>query len=135
MIRRLSRDAKGATIVEFALVAPVFCAIALMIVHAGIAFQRWNAMQSTAHTVARCLAIDSPRCTVPASGSGVDPAIAYALQVAAANGIGMVTANRVRTETTAPIGGLIYKQVSITLPVSILGVGVTLEASDRFPQV
>lgn len=130
----LSRDARGATIIEFALIAPIFCTMALMIVQSGIAFQRWNALQTTARTTARCLAISSPRCTVASGGGSADPAIAYAVKVAAANGIGMVTAGMVRTETTAPIGGLTYKQVSITLPVTILGMPVSLNASDRFPQ-
>ena len=97
----LSRDARGATIIEFALIAPIFCTMALMIVQSGIAFQRWNALQTTARTTARCLAISSPRCTVASGGGSADPAIAYAVKVAAANGIGMVTAGMVRTETTA----------------------------------
>lgn len=135
MIRRLSRDATAATIVEFALVAPLFCTFALMIVQSGIAFQRWNAMQATARTTARCLAIGSPRCTT-GSGSGASaPAIVYALNTAAANGIGMVEADDIRTETTEPTGGLTYEQVSITMPVTILGVRVTLNATDRFPHV
>lgn len=133
MIRRLSRDIAAATIVEFALIAPIFCTMILMIVQSGIAFQQWNALQSTARTATRCLAISSPRCTVAAPGVA-DPGVAYAMQVARTYGVTNVTADMVTTGTTAPSNGVTYQQVSIVFPVSILGKTVTLRASDRFPQ-
>ncbi len=132
MMRRLLHSHKGATIVEFALIAPLFCTMVLAILQMGLAFQRWNAAQATARTTARCLAIASPRCTAPLSGGG-DPAIAYALAVAGTNGVGSVTADMVAVGTTTG-NGVTYRQVTLRVPASILGQTVLLRASDRFPQ-
>lgn len=133
MIRRLIDEAKGATIVEFAVVAPLFCLMVLMILQGGIAFQRWNAVQATARTAARCLAIASPRCTTSAPGAG-DPGTTYTLAAAAANGVSGITADMIATDITTDGNGLVYQQVTIRFPVTILGQSLTLQARDRFPQ-
>ena len=127
-------DRRGGVAVEFALIAPVFLMIVLMLVQGAIALQRWNAMQTVGATVARCLAIASPRCTSSGGGGGADPAVAYAIQTAKAQGVGALTAEMIGIDTTMSASGVSYSRVSLDVPVNILGASVTLRSISQVPQ-
>lgn len=62
MIRRLGRDRRGVTVVEFALLAPAL----LTLVFGILEFGRWlwtmQALQATAAEGARCMAVLDPGC-------------------------------------------------------------------------
>ena len=130
----IGSDRRGGVAVEFALIAPVFLMIVLMLVQGAIALQRWNAMQTVGATVARCLAIASPRCTSSGGGGGggggggADPAVAYAIQTAKAQGVGALTAEMIGIDTTTSASGVSYSRVSLDVPVTIFGASVTLRS-------
>ena len=134
MTPRLLHATAGAAALEFALVAPMFILIVVLLLQGAVAFQQWNAMTSVAGTVARCIAIGSPRCTTASGSSSVDPATAYAIQVAAAHAAGVLTADRVAIDTVTSADGITYRRVTITVPVDMLGASFTLSAVSRFPQ-
>lgn len=60
--RPLARDEQGATVVEFAIVAPMLLLFILGIMEAGWAVWNWQVAQETAYATARCAAIGDPQC-------------------------------------------------------------------------
>lgn len=67
MIRRIARprlrsDAKGATLVEFALVAPVLLLFIFGIIESARAIWTYQSLQETAFSAARCMAIGRSPC-------------------------------------------------------------------------
>jgi Flp pilus assembly pilin Flp len=78
---QLRRDGRGATALEFAVVAGIFLPICLGILDAGLLLWTKGALQTTAALTARCAAIASPACTdiqqfaVTTAGSWVFPGI------------------------------------------------------------
>lgn len=52
-IRKLRQDTKGAAIVEFALIAPVFMMMTFGVLHVGMLLQNYNAIRNLSADVAR----------------------------------------------------------------------------------
>src|SRR5687767_12497679 len=61
--RRLGRDSTGASMVEFAIVFPVFGLLAFGAVDLGYAFYQWNAAAKATHRGARAAAVLNPVAT------------------------------------------------------------------------
>lgn len=76
-----TKDRRGSTAVEFALIAGVFFPLCLAILDAGLLLWTRGALQSTASLTARCAAISSAACTnvqqyaVTTAGNWVFPGI------------------------------------------------------------
>ncbi len=87
---KLRDDRRGATALEFALVASVFLPICLGILDAGLLLWTKGALQTTAALTARCAAIASPTCAdiqqfaVTTAGSWVFPGIISKVDVSPA---------------------------------------------------
>lgn len=62
MTPRLSRDLRGVTIVEFAIVAPILLMFIFGIIESARMLWTAQALQETAYATARCVAIDDTRC-------------------------------------------------------------------------
>ncbi len=58
VIRRLLRDSRAASAIEFALLAPVFFALMFGVVSVGIYMQNYNAIRSLASDAARFAAVE-----------------------------------------------------------------------------
>ena len=69
-LRRLAGDRRGATAVEFALLAPTFIVMLFGVLQVGIALQNYNAMRSLSADVARHAMIQHARNT-PLSNSAL----------------------------------------------------------------
>jgi Flp pilus assembly protein TadG len=79
--RRLHTDRRGATIVEFALVAPIFLAALFGLLEGARMLWTVQALNETAYGIARCKLIATPACDTPAKQ------VDFARQRARANGI------------------------------------------------
>jgi len=67
--RRLRRDTRGSTMIEFALLASgILLPLTFAIFGAGVILWTQSSLQSTAALAARCGAIGGPQCTGGASG-------------------------------------------------------------------
>jgi Flp pilus assembly protein TadG len=81
-ISRRLRAENGQTIVEFALVAPLFIALIVAIVEIGVTFNRYLAVTDAARVAARNAAVShdsaAARAAGQASAGGVDVAVAVA---------------------------------------------------------
>jgi Flp pilus assembly protein TadG len=108
----LARNTRGATTLEFALVAVILVTLLLGGMELGLIMWTRGTLQSVAAQTARCAAIGSPLCANPKS---------YAVNQATAllAGQGLVTAANV-TATTAtsclnePAGTITFEVVTIT---------------------
>lgn len=90
MIRRLSQDRRGATAVEFALVAPALLAAIFLLLEGGRMIWTQQVLQETAFAAARCMALKSDGCTAPGDMPG------WAVAHAAASGV------RIPAESVTP---------------------------------
>jgi Flp pilus assembly protein TadG len=63
-LRRLAGDGRGATAIEFGLLAPAFIVMLLGVLQVGIALQNYNAMRSLSADIARYAMIQHARGTV-----------------------------------------------------------------------
>ena len=57
-VRLLRRDSRGATVVEFALLAPVFMSVLIGVFETGIYMQNYNAVRNVAADAARFAAVE-----------------------------------------------------------------------------
>lgn len=65
MIPGLRRDRRGASAVEFALVAPILLAFILLLVEGGRMLWTQQALQEVASATARCMALGAEGCETP----------------------------------------------------------------------
>jgi Flp pilus assembly protein TadG len=83
---RLLRSRKGATLVELALVAPIFILMVFGLIEFGRAYWTRQTLQEVAYQTARCMALDSQCATETQRRSfAVNRAQDYAITIAAAN--------------------------------------------------
>ncbi len=66
MLHRLFRDVGGATVVEFALVAPVFLSMVFLTLEGGRMLWLKQGLQDVAFSTARCIAVDPVNCDTDA---------------------------------------------------------------------
>lgn len=85
-MRRLVRDSRGVTAVEFALVAPVFLMFMFLIIDGARAVWTYQTLQEVASNTARCAALGVPGCTTS------DEVKSYAVDRATAGGVKLVAA-------------------------------------------
>lgn len=94
MIRHLFRDRRGATAVEFALVAPAMLAMIFLLLEGGRMIWTQQVLQETAFAAARCMALKSSDCT------DVSAMPAWAVTRARASGV-RIAAGAVHIESNA----------------------------------
>ena len=136
-LRRVCRAENGATLVEFALVAPVFLALLFGTIEFGRALWTQQALQETATAGARCMALSQPAC---ASGGA---AMSYIQQVANQWGLSLLGSNITQSPaTTCGSNGISgFSTVSLTYTfqsvaaafVQIPSGVITLTAQACFP--
>ena len=131
MRRNPLRDRSGEAAVEFALVALALLVFGFGIVELGRMLWTWQALQSTAADTARCVAIGSSLCTNPQN---------YAISMAAARGVGSLTAGEITiAANTTCAGQANFAQVSIAhtyksvLAVFFLTPAAGIKASACYP--
>jgi uncharacterized membrane protein len=130
--RSLARERRGATALEFALVAGVFIPLSLAILDTGLLMWTKGALQSTAAITARCAAIASADCTdvqqfaVTTAGNWIFPGIIGKVDVSPA-------------PAAVCIGSASYMKVTITSGFWAAGLlpmpfgGTTLTSVAYFP--
>jgi len=134
MKRRPLSDASGAAAIEFALVAPIFLTVVVILLQAAIAFERWNAAQMVTGIAARCIAIAAPPCTTPVADPAADPGITYTVGLADRMGAGSISSEMVSIENSLQPDGIAYTFVTITVPVAMLGTTLPLRSTGAFPR-
>lgn len=113
LMRAVAQDRRGATAIEFAIIAPVFVLLMLFLFEVSLVLWARGVMQMATSQTARCTAINSTRCTSPgafASGiiknwglSGIVPTIAVTVQGGTACGN---TAGQFKMVSISNPGGL-----------------------------
>ncbi len=125
MRRRLHRDSRAVTTLEFALLAPAL----LVLVFGIIEFGRWiwtmQALQATAAQGARCMAVLSPSCTSGGTYSQSNTVL-YVQHVASEWGLSSATlvVNAPNHAATVPLngGGVLSNLSEISLSYPFLSV-------------
>lgn len=132
--RSLWRAREGATAVEFAIVAPLLCALMIGLIDLTLILWRYGALQQAAEATARCAAIGSTDCaTVPTGCDSANPVVCYAKTVADRRGVPGITASQVTVNAALTLGGGSFTSVSIAYNGSIVARGVTIRATGIFP--
>lgn len=144
MLRALStlgRAANGATLVEFALVAPVFLALLFGTLEFGRALWTQQALQETAIAGARCMALPQSGCATAAYAYSSADTIIYIQGVASQWGISLPSANITQNNAATCGGASGFSQVELTFTfqsvvpnlVQIATGGIPLSATACFP--
>ena len=128
-------DARGATAVEFALVAPVLLAFIMLLIEGGRMEWTRQAIQEVAVNTARCMAVGQTECTTDA---GI---VRYARQRGNDWGVSMAAATITPSvnQTCNSVGGM--RRVDISLPYRsavgklIPAVPQELSAASCFPAI
>jgi Flp pilus assembly protein TadG len=111
--RRASLDEKGTAILEFALVVPILFTLMFSTMEVYFVLFNWQQVQAVAIDTARCVGINSPKCS---GGAGN-----YAATVSApAHALGGLTAAMVAVSPVSTCGakyGLTETQITITYPI------------------
>ncbi len=111
--RRALLDDKGTTSFEFALIVPVLFLMIFGMMEIFYALFSWQQVQAVAVDTARCVGINSPKCS---SGAGN-----YAVTVSApAHALGGMSASMVAVSTLGNCGtkyGANETQVTVTYPI------------------
>ena len=130
----LLRDRRGAAVLEFALLAPVFLASLFVIIEGGRLVWMQQLLRQTAFSAVRCAAIDTVNCATEAQRKN------YAVARAARSGT-RITASAVTITPGAVCNGNGgSNQVTISVPFNspvagLLGVPATVTASACFPAI
>jgi len=134
MIRTFARNDKGASAVEFALVAPVLISMMFGGLALGLAIWTQNILQDAAQEAARCIAIGSSTCaTVPSGCDSSSPSVCYAETVAVNRGMTSIAASDITIATNVTSGGVSFTTVKITYPFSMIGYSYTTFGFGSFP--
>ncbi|MCC2975072.1 pilus assembly protein [Sphingomonas sp. PL-96] len=115
MIRAFLRSRRGASAVEFALVAPVLLAFILLLIEGGRMLWTQQALQEVASATARCLALGAEGCETPAA------AAQFARARGPARGISLVGATITPRLNQTCNGTAGMAQVAIVLPFQVAG--------------
>lgn len=107
----LARDARGATIVEFAFVAPVFLVLLFGLIQAGLTYWTKSTLDEVAYSTARCMSVDS-------ACASSDAQRAFAFARAAAYGVTVATSEVSVASGTTCKGDTNANAVTITHAVA-----------------
>lgn len=123
-LQSLGKNASGATIVEFALTAPLFIVLLFGIVEAGIALWTQYGLQYGVEAAARCATVDAVDC-----GNASDIA-----QYASNNSLGVSPPTSTFTVADAACGNQIRATYAYTFFTGYFGTpSITLNAQSCFP--
>jgi Flp pilus assembly protein TadG len=141
VLRTLGRVQNGATVIEFALVAPMFLALLFGTIEVGRALWAQQALQETAIAGARCMALPQSACASAVTYTyNATRTMTYIQQVANQWGISLPSAN-ITQNNAANCGGTSgFSKVSLAITfqsavpnlVNIFG-GIPLTATACFP--
>ena len=109
LLSRIGRNTQGATIVEFALVAPIFVILLFGIIEGSRAFWVKQTLERVAHATARCMSVDSACATTAAQKQ-------YAVDRARSLGVGVELADVAITGGTTCKGNANSNSVTIARP-------------------
>lgn len=137
----LGRSQNGATLVEFALVAPVFLALLFGTIEFGRALWTQQALQQTAIAGARCMALPQTNCVTAAYAYSSANTVSYIQGVASQWGISLPSANITQNNAATCGGANGFSQVELTFTfqsvvpylTSIPTGGIPLSATACFP--
>jgi Flp pilus assembly protein TadG len=140
ILRTLGQAQNGATLVEFALVAPVFLALLFGIFEFGRAVWIQQALQQTAIAGARCMALPQFACASAGTYNSTDTTT-YIQQIASQWGVSLPSSDITQNNTASCGGTTGFSQVSLSfaftsvvpLLVEIPGGGMLLSATACFP--
>lgn len=141
-LRTLGRAQNGATLVEFAFVAPVFLALLFGTLEFGRALWTQQTLQQTAIAGARCMALPQSGCATAAYAYSPANTTIYIQQVASQWGVTLPSANITAVNAgSTNCGASGFSQVSLTFTfqsmvarlVQIPGGGIPLGATACFP--
>ena len=131
---QIAADSRGASAVEFALLAPVLLAFILLLIEGGRMEWTQQVLQEVSSNSARCMALGTISCN---STTAVQ---SYATALSLKRGVSLATATITvaSNQTCSSVSGM--NKVSITLPYQVgsglLPAGPTsLQASACFPSV
>ena len=136
-LRSLGRSRNGATLVEFALVAPVFFALLFGTLEFGRALWIQQALQETAIVGARCMALSQSACTSPIYNAA--NTTTFIQQVASQWGVSLSDINQNPNTDCGGVGGFSAVTLSFTFQsivaslVQIPSSGIPLSATACFP--
>jgi Flp pilus assembly protein TadG len=115
ILRSGARDGRGATVVEFAILAPALIGLTVGVIHLGLMMLTVTSLHYATEAAARCASVQTTVCTDPASitseamnrynGPDVDPVFSY---------LDDACGNRVTGSATYVLNAVIY-QVSVPL--------------------
>jgi Flp pilus assembly protein TadG len=137
----LGRSQNGATLVEFALVAPVFFALLFGTLEFGRALWTQQALQQTAIAGARCMALPQTNCATATYAYSSANTVTYIRGVASQWGISLPSANITQNNVATCGGANNFSQVEVTFAfesvvpylTNIPTGGIPLSATACFP--
>jgi Flp pilus assembly protein TadG len=112
-IRRLARDRRGASAVEFALVIGPFMLVLFGVIEFGRLLWTLNALQETAIAGARCMGVLNSACAASGAYSSTN-ATTFVRSTASGWGVGLTAANVSLNNSTSCAGVTNFSQVTIT---------------------
>ncbi|MFC0684067.1 TadE/TadG family type IV pilus assembly protein [Novosphingobium clariflavum] len=130
--RRLRRDTRGATLIEFAIVGPVLIFMLIGLIETGRFLWSQHVLKDVAYATVRCMSVSADCATSQTR-------LAYAANRAANEGLRVAASNVTITENTACKGLTGANRVAITIPYSSALTGfipaapTTLSAEACFP--
>jgi TadE-like protein len=137
----LCRSQHGATLVEFALVAPVFFALLFAIIEGGRALWIQLALEQTAISGARCMAFPQAACASDMTHVyDATKTMTYIQQIANQWGVALSSADILQNNAADCGGGSGFAEVSLAITFRSvvpqllnIGAGVPLSATACFP--
>lgn len=117
-LRRLLAESRGLTLVEFAILLPVFVALVLGVMQLGQLFWTQSALQHAVEMAARCASINTTLCSTTTQVSAYAATQAYGLTLPAATFAATTPAcgNEVTAsyEFTFPMAALVSPTIILT---------------------
>lgn len=138
-MRRLARDRRGASAVEFALVIVPFVLLLFTVVEYGRLLFTRHAFQEIASETARCMGIVAPACADAAQSYSEARTRSLIAADARAFSIAAPAATLSRTATCAGVGGFSQATLTGTFATAVPGLmtalagGVRLSATACYP--
>ena len=139
MIKRFSRDRRGSSAVEFALLVIPFLLLLFAVLEYGRLMWSRNAIQQIASETARCMGIAGPNCVDSAGTYSDTRTRALIAQRAATYSVPGPSATLSRTATCSGVSGFSQATLTTTFVTVVPGLlaalagGIELSATACFP--